>query len=62
MPLDEETLALLVCPQCKGELRLCPDRDGLLCAACSVVYPVRDDIPVMLVEESIPEETWQGSR
>jgi uncharacterized protein YbaR (Trm112 family) len=62
MPLDEEMLKLLACPKCKGELLPCPDSDGLLCAACKVVYPVRDGIPVMLVDESVPEAQWQGSR
>lgn len=62
MPLDEELLALLACPNCKGALTPCPERDGLICPACRVVYPVRDGIPVMLAEESVPLDDWQGSR
>jgi len=61
MTLDQEMLQLLVCPECKGPLTLCPAQDGLRCDACQGVYPVRDEIPVMLVEERVPDEQWQGS-
>lgn len=52
MALDERILKILVCPKCKGDLEY--DRDGsrLVCRACSLAYPVRDDIPVMLEEEA----------
>ena len=52
MDLDERLLEILVCPKCKGELRY--DREGsrLICGACKLAYPVKDDIPVMLEEEA----------
>ncbi|MBI5518572.1 MAG: Trm112 family protein [Desulfovibrio sp.] len=62
MALNLELLKLLACPKCHGELALLPGRDGLFCAACAVVYPVREDIPVMLEEEAAPLDKWKGSR
>jgi len=50
--LDKELLAILACPQCKGEIHENSDRSGLICPACKLEYPVRDDIPVMLIEEA----------
>ena len=61
MALNVELLGLLACPKCHGALLLLPRQDGLLCAACAVVYPVREEIPVMLVEEAAPLEKWTGS-
>ena len=53
--LDPELLKILVCPQCKTRVEPTPDQQGLRCPACRVVYPIRDDIPVMLVDEARPE-------
>lgn len=52
MPIPKELLAILVCPVCKKPVRLLPDNSGLKCEACKRIYPVRDDIPVMLPEEA----------
>jgi len=52
MPLDPELLQILACPQCKGELRLTPSADGLICDRCRLRYRIEDDIPQMLVEEA----------
>ena len=54
MPIDKELLAILACPKCKGEIHLNEKGDGLRCSACKLMYPIKDDIPVMLVEEAIP--------
>ena len=54
MPIDAEFLAILRCPACKGELVL-KGEDRLYCAACRRSYPVRDEIPVLLLDEAIPE-------
>jgi Uncharacterized conserved protein len=62
MAMNEELLGLLACPQCHGGLSLLPGKDGLWCPACAVVYPVREDIPVMLVEEAAPLDKWSGSK
>lgn len=53
MPIDPQLLEILVCPACHGELK--PETEaGLECNACGRVYPVKDGIPVMLVEEAGP--------
>ena len=55
--MNKELLHLLVCPRCRGELQLITENNeekGLACAACAVLYPLRDQIPVMLVEEALP--------
>lgn len=54
MPLDKELLEILACPECKGDLTPTPDEDGLICKACKLVYPVKNDIPIMLVDEAEP--------
>jgi len=63
MALNKELLQILACPKCKGDLELIGQEEGLKCAACGVVYPVRDEIPVMLIDEAIAVEKWdQGAR
>jgi hypothetical protein len=57
MPLSEELLSILVCPQCKGDLRYDREAMRLICEACRLRYPIVDDIPVMLVEEAERIET-----
>lgn len=52
MALSQELLAILACPKCKGELRFPADDAGLLCETCRLRFPIRDGIPVMLVDEA----------
>ena len=52
MAIDPELLEILICPDCRGAVREVEDATGLECGACGRVYPVRDGIPVMLVEEA----------
>ncbi|PIQ96560.1 MAG: hypothetical protein COV67_08850 [Nitrospinae bacterium CG11_big_fil_rev_8_21_14_0_20_56_8] len=54
MAIDKELVEILVCPKCKGDLKLPPEEDGLICPKCELKYPIRDDIPIMLVDEAIP--------
>jgi uncharacterized protein YbaR (Trm112 family) len=54
MSLAEALLQILVCPKCKGDLDYREAEDSLLCHACRLRYPVRDDIPIMLVDEATP--------
>jgi hypothetical protein len=54
MPDFKELIEILACPKCKGELQLKADDSGLICAACKVLYPIRDEIPILLVEEAVP--------
>jgi uncharacterized protein YbaR (Trm112 family) len=53
MPIPKELLDILVCPVCKAPVKLLADGSGLKCGSCRRVYPVRDDIPVMLPEEAM---------
>ena len=53
MPIDKELLAILACPKCKSEIKLTDRGDGLVCQACKLMYPIKDDIPVMLIDEAV---------
>lgn len=55
MAIDPELLAILACPLCKTDVRLTADDKGLKCVKCHRVFPVKDDIPVMLVDEAAIE-------
>lgn len=55
MPIDKELLDILACPQCKTPVTLVKDGTALKCGTCHRVYPITDDIPVMLVDEATIE-------
>lgn len=50
--LDPELLKILACPKCKGKLEYKEKENELLCQACRLKYEIRDDIPVMLIDEA----------
>jgi hypothetical protein len=52
MMLNKDLLEILACPKCKGPVRPKTDESGLVCDQCRLVYPVRDEIPVMLIDEA----------
>jgi hypothetical protein len=54
MAISLELLEILACPKCKGDIHLNPTGDGLICDRCRLVYEIRDDIPIMLIEEARP--------
>ncbi len=56
MPVDPALLEILVCPACKTPVAPVHDGAGLKCGTCRRVFPVRDDIPVMLVDEATIED------
>lgn len=56
MALSQELLDILACPKCKGDLRLTEKQDGLVCDACKLLYPIKEDIPIMLIDEARPLE------
>ena len=56
MPISQELLDILVCPVCKATVVLKDDGSGLKCVECKRVYPVRDDIPIMLVDQAVIEQ------
>lgn len=58
MAVPPELIEILRCPKCRSTVELKPDNSALKCtnAECSLVYPIKDDIPVMLVEEATVEK------
>lgn len=52
MSIPKYALDILVCPVCKARVELLADESGLKCVSCRRVYPIRDEIPVMLSEEA----------
>jgi uncharacterized protein YbaR (Trm112 family) len=56
MAISKDLLDILVCPLCKASLELKQNQAGLKCVQCKRVYPIRDDIPVMLIDEATVEE------
>jgi uncharacterized protein len=53
--IDPALLEIMQCPACGGELSERPDPPALVCAGCGLAYPVRDGIPIMLIEEAEQE-------
>ena len=56
MAISSDLLEILACPACKAKVELKSDGSSLKCVQCKRVYPVRDDIPVMLVDEATIED------
>jgi uncharacterized protein YbaR (Trm112 family) len=54
MAISKDLLEILACPKCKGDLRLNEAGDGLICDRCRLLYEIRDDIPIMLIDEARP--------
>ena len=52
MGIDAKLLEILACPQCKTPVELVDNNSGLKCQTCKRVYPIKDDIPVMLIDEA----------
>jgi hypothetical protein len=55
MPISPALLAILACPLCRTDVKLTADQTGLKCGTCQRVYPIKDDIPVMIVDEASVE-------
>ncbi len=54
MAISQELLEILACPKCKGDIYLNETQDGLVCEKCRLIYEIKDDIPIMLIEEAKP--------
>jgi len=52
MALSEELLNILACPKCKGDIYINDTNDGLICDNCKLLYEIRDDIPIMLIDDA----------
>jgi uncharacterized protein YbaR (Trm112 family) len=50
--VSKELLEILACPKCKGQVQLNDKEDGLVCESCRLLYEIRDDIPIMLIDEA----------
>ncbi|MEO0184971.1 MAG: Trm112 family protein [candidate division WOR-3 bacterium] len=50
--LKRELLEILVCPKCKGDLEYKQDKQELICNKCRLAYQIKDDIPIMLIDEA----------
>ena len=50
--ISKELLEILACPKCKGPVNLNVTNNGLLCESCRLLYEIRDDIPIMLIDEA----------
>jgi uncharacterized protein YbaR (Trm112 family) len=56
MAVSNDLLSILVCPFCKSKLDFRTESNDLKCVQCHRVYPIRDDIPVMLIDDAKIEE------
>jgi uncharacterized protein YbaR (Trm112 family) len=54
MTISKELLDILACPKCRGDIRLNKEGDGLICNTCRLLYEIKDDIPVMLIDKAKP--------
>ena len=54
MVIKKELLDILACPKCKGDIHLNEKEEGLICDSCKLLYEIRDDIPIMLIDEARP--------
>jgi uncharacterized protein YbaR (Trm112 family) len=52
MTLNKKLLEILICPQCRSKVRYDEKLQGIICDKCKLLYEIKDDIPVMLVEEA----------
>ncbi|PQP34936.1 hypothetical protein C6A37_05150 [Desulfobacteraceae bacterium SEEP-SAG9] len=52
MAISKELLDILACPKCKGDIYLNATEDGLICEKCKLLYEIKDDIPIMLIDEA----------
>ena len=62
MPVDQKLLEILACPNCRGDVEYIEAQQVIVCRGeCGYTYPVRDDIPVMLIDEATKPEAADGS-
>jgi uncharacterized protein YbaR (Trm112 family) len=54
MAISKDLLDILACPKCKGDIQLNESGDGLVCPSCRLLYPIKEDIPIMLIDEAKP--------
>ena len=52
--ISDSLLAILACPKCKGPVKYRQEPEGLSCEKCMLLYEIRDDIPVMIIDQAKP--------
>jgi uncharacterized protein len=57
MAVSQQLLDILVCPKCKGKIHLNETQNGLICDQCRLIYEIRDDIPIMLIDKAKPVQS-----
>ncbi len=57
--IKEELLEVLACPKCRQSVRLSKDNLYIVCDGCGLLYEIKDDIPVMLIDSAIPSENTE---
>ncbi|WP_022849725.1 Trm112 family protein [Limisalsivibrio acetivorans] len=60
MALSSELMEVLACPKCKEGVRESGDGKYIVCDKCSLLYEIREDIPVMLIDEAEKVEDTSG--
>jgi len=60
LQVSAKLIEMLVCPVCKTPVKLTPDSEGLRCASCHLVYPIRDGFPVMIKDEAHSESASEA--
>lgn len=54
MAISKELLDIIACPKCKGDIHFNEAENGLICETCRLLYEIRDNIPIMLIDEARP--------
>ena len=62
MAVDKELLDIMACPKCKGDISINTKEDGLICDACQLLYEIKEDIPIMLIDEALPLDKVDAER
>ena len=52
--IKKELMDILACPQCKGPVELNAEQNGIICRNCQLRYEIRNNIPIMLIDEAKP--------
>ncbi len=60
--IRQELLDIIACPKCKGPVQLNEKEDGLVCLHCMLLYAIRDEIPIMLIDEATPLEREETAK
>ncbi|MDY6820078.1 MAG: Trm112 family protein [Deferribacterota bacterium] len=60
MAISNDLLEILVCPKCKGKIRLSKNKDYVVCEKCKLLYEIKEDIPIMLIDEAKKAENIEN--